>query len=189
MLQLFLSAYWKDQEKITWTGVLKNDFSCFLVMRQYFNKNHRYYLEKKTKKLFDKLLPCSMAKPIPIVGFTLILSYFYHLLFQWANSETLIRRRAMESSSASDQTLHWGYVLKYDAIGYVRSYRDGHRIFQNSLVFIIFCYSFDNRYILSFLGNHYSLTFQFWLFINGNQHQTRICRSQNLLWSLFLCNG
>ena len=50
----------------------------------------------------------------------------------------------------------------------MRSYRDGDRIFQNSLVFIIFCYSFDNRYILSFLGNHYSLTFQI-----GNQHQTQ----------------
>ena len=57
-------------------------------------------------------------------------------------------------------------------------YRDGDRIFQNSLVFIIFCYSFDNRYILSFLGNHYSLTFQFRLFINGNQHQTPVCCSQ-----------
>ena len=43
---------------------------------------------------------------------------------------------------------------------------------KKSLVFIIFCYSFDNRFILLFLGNHYSLTFQFWLFINGNQHQT-----------------
>ena len=43
----------------------------------------------------------------------------------------------------------------------MRSYRDGDRIFQNSLVFIIFCYSFDNGFILSFLGNHYSLTFQY----------------------------
>ena len=33
----------------------------------------------------------------------------------------------------SDSAL-FGYVLKYDAIGYVRSYRDGDRIFQNSLV-------------------------------------------------------
>ena len=71
----------------------------------------------------------------------------------------------------------------------MRGYRDGDRIFQNSLVFIIFCYSFDNRFILSFLGNHYSLTFQFWLFIYGNQHQTPICRSQNLLRSVFPCNG
>ena len=82
----------------------------------------------------------------------------------------------MESSPASDQILHC--LVIYDAIGYVRSNRDGDRIFQNSLVFIIFC---DNRFIFSFLGNHYSLTFQFWLFINGNQHQTPICRSQNLL--------
>ena len=63
------------------------------------------------------------------------------------------------------------------------------RIFHNSLVFIIFCYSFDNRFILSFLGNHYSLTFQFWLFIDGNQHQTPICRLQILLGSVFPCNG
>ena len=139
MLQLFLSAYRKVQEKITWTGVLTNDFSCFLFMRQYFNMNRRYYFKKKN--LFDELLPCSLAKPIPFVGFTMILSYFYHLSFQWANSETLIRRWAMESSPASDQTLHWGYVLKYDAI------------FQNSLVFIILCYSFDNRYIPSLFSD------------------------------------
>ena len=89
----------------------------------------------------------------------------------------MIRRQAMESSNSA----LFGYVLKYDAIGYVRSYRDGDMIFRNTLVFIIFCYLFDNRFILSFLGNHYSLTFQFWLFINGNQHQTPIYRSQNLL--------
>ena len=100
-----------------------------------------------------------MAKTFPIVGLKLILSYFYHLSFQWANSETLIRRQAMESSQASDQTALFGYVLKFDATGYVRNYRDGDRIFRNSLVFIIFCYSFDNRFILSFLGIQYSLTF------------------------------
>ena len=134
------------------------------------------------KKNFDELLPSSLAKPIPncraYVDFVLFLSFIIPV----ANSETLIRRRAMESSPASDQTVHcFCYVLKYDAIGYVQSYRDGDRIFQNSLVFIIFCYSFDNRFILSFFRNYYSLTFQFWLFMNGNQHQTPICRSQKLL--------
>ena len=51
--------------------------------------------------------------------------------------------------------------LKYYAIGYMRSYRDGYRILQNSLGLIIFCSSFNDRFILSFLGNHHSLTFQF----------------------------
>ena len=46
-------------------------------------------------------------------------------------------------------------------LGYVRSNRHGDRIVQYSILFIIFCYSFDNKFILSFLGNHYSLTFQF----------------------------
>ena len=79
----------------------------------------------------------------------------------------------MESSPASDQTLHCLVMsLNMTHIGYVRSYRDGDRNLQNSLVFIIFCYSFDNRFILSFLGNHYSLTFQFWLFINGKPHMS-----------------
>ena len=35
ILQLFLPAYRKVQEKITWTDALKVDFSRFLLMRQY----------------------------------------------------------------------------------------------------------------------------------------------------------
>ena len=183
MLQLFLFAYQKVQEKITWKCVLKVDFSCFLFMRQYFNKNRPYYLKKN---FLTNYYCVHWPSQFPIVGLTLILPYFYHLSFQWANSEILIRRRAIELSSVWSNSALFGYVLKYDvAIGYVQSYRDGDMIFRNSLVFIIFCYLFDNRFILSFLGNHYSLTFQFWLFINGNQHQT----SQNLLWSIFPCNG
>ena len=157
-------------------------------MRQYFNKNRQYYFFLK-KTFLTNNYHVRWPSQFPIEGLTLILSYFYHLSFQWANSETLIRRRVMESSSIWSNSALFGYVLKYDAVGYVRSYRDGEGIFQNSLVFIIFCYSFDNRFILSFLGNHYSLTFQFWLFINGNQHQTQICFSQNLLWSVFPCKG
>ena len=141
------------------------------------------------KNIFDKLLPCSLAKPIPncraYVDFVLFLSFIIPVSKQWNPDQA---PSDGEHSVWSNSAL-FGYVLKYDAIGYVRGYSDGDRIFQNSLVFIIFCYSFDNRFILSFLGNHYSLTFQFWLFINGNQHQTPICRSQNLLWSVFPCNG
>ena len=37
MMQLFLPAYRKVQEKITWTGALKVDFSPFLLMWQYFD--------------------------------------------------------------------------------------------------------------------------------------------------------
>ena len=178
MLQLFLSAYRKVQEKITWTGVLKVDFSCFLFMRQYFNKNRLFYLKKNFLTSYYRV---PWPSQFPIVGLTLSYFYDYHLSFQWANSETLIRRLAMESSPASDQTLHCLVM----SIGYVRSYRDGDRIFQNSLVFTIFCYSFDNRFILSFLGNHYSLTFHFGSFLMV----IRICRSKNLLWSVFPCNG
>ena len=39
ILQLFLSAYWNVQEKITWKDALKVDFSRFLLMRQYFSSN------------------------------------------------------------------------------------------------------------------------------------------------------
>ena len=187
MLQLFLSAYRKIQEKITWTGVLKVDFSYFLFMRQYFNKNRRYYLKQN---FFDELLPCSLAKPIPnskaYVDFVLFLSFIIPVSKQWNLDQT---PSDVELSSVWSNSALFGYVVKYDAIWYVRSYRVGDRIFQNSLVFIIFCYSFDNRFILSFLGNHFSLTFQFWLFIIGNQHQTQICCLQNLLWSVFPCNG
>ena len=93
---------------------------------------------------------------------------FSHVMDRCLYTQQLQQRR----TSFNTRSMH--NSLKYDAIGYVRSYR-------NSLVFIIFWYSFDNRFILSFLGNHYPLTFQFWLFINGNQHQTPICRLQNLL--------
>ena len=170
-----------------WTGVLQVDFSCFLFMRQYFNKNRQYYLKQN---LFDVLLRCSLAKPIPnckaYVDFALFLPFIISVSKQW-NLDQMPSDG--ELSSVWSNSALFGYALKYDAIGYVRSYRDGVRIFQNSLVFILFCYSFNNRFILSFLGDHYSLTFQFWLFINGNQHQTPICRLQNLLWSVFPCNG
>ena len=181
----FLSAYRKVQEKITWTGVLKVDFLCVWFMRQYSLTRTGDIIKKN---LFDE--PCSLAKPIPncraYVDFVLFLSSIIPVSKQWNLDQT---PSDGELSSVWSNSALFGYVLKYDAIGYVRSYRDGDMIFRNSLVFIIFCYLFDNRFTLSFLWNHYSLIFKFWLFINGNQHQTPIYRSQNLLWSVFPYNG
>ena len=105
-------------------------------MRQYFNKNRRYYLKQN---LFDELLSCSLAKPIPnckaYVDFVLFLSFIIQVSKQWNLDQT---PSDGELSSVWSNSALFGYVLKYDAIGYVRSYRDGDRIFQNSLVFVIF---------------------------------------------------
>ena len=112
-------------------------------MRQYFNKKRRYY----KKNIFDKLLSCSLAKPIPncraYVDFVLFLSFIIPVSKQWNPDQA---PSDGELFSVWSHSALFGYVLKYDTIDYVRSYRDGDRMFQNSLVFIIFCYSFDNRF-------------------------------------------
>ena len=64
----------------------------------------------------------------------------------------------MESSPASDQTLHCLVM----SLNMTLSVMCGAIEMGTGS----FCYSFDNRFILSFLGNHYSLTFQFCFFFH-----------------------
>ena len=96
------------------------------------------------------------ASQFPMIGPALFISIIYQ-----SSEQTVKPWSDAELSSVWSESALFGYVLEYDAIGYVRSYRDGDRILQNSLVLIIFCYSFNDRFILSYLGNHNSLTFQF----------------------------
>ena len=92
----------------------------------------------KKKNIFDELLPCWLAKPIPncraYVDFILFLLFIIPVSKQWNLDQT---PSDGELSSVWSNSALFGYVFKYEAIGYVRSHRDGDKIFQNSLVFII----------------------------------------------------
>ena len=98
------------------------------------------------------------ASQYPLIGLAL---FFFISIIYHSSEQTVKSWSDAEFSSVWSDSALFDYVLKYDAIWFMRSYRDGDRILQNSLVLIIFCYSFRNRFIFSFLGNHYSLTFQF----------------------------